>query len=314
MEECPKFFAPKYGGFGSKVKREQSALREFAKALSLQGEERVAAMSVSDALASGQIREVNGATVDGVLLVDDRLVAVELLGYAPVSDRGDVIERDAALRNKIGEALCGELCAKEVWITLYYLDVERASAVGGRVKAVPADRLHGKFVEELRTVIDELPAKLPDRDFTNVRFGPDDWCGRRDGFGDTHYVSAKRFTCLSEHLWLISFQHLGPRTYAWIHSNLSGGNIGLSTEWLTKCLKEKAAKSDLSLRRANKLPLWLLVHADGHAINRTIPEHFRPRFRSECAEILGSVEHRFQRAYVADQTGFVDAAWVARVL
>ena len=82
--------------------------------------------------------------------------------------------------------------------------------------------------------------------------------------------------------------------------------------------KHVAEKARISLTksrdRSKRLPLWLIVHSDGHAIHQTICDRERGNARRLCRDVLAATHHGFARVYWADNTAYLDAAWVGRVL
>lgn len=303
-----------YDGTTPKVLRERYTLEEFCKRMRTRHKASYRIVPMRDALRRGLVVNVDGSTVDGVLRTSRGPVAVELLGYSPLDDRGDVMARDVALRKAIKVALYNRLKAKPYSLSLGYREVRRPGPKFGMVRTVPRERDFRAVIKELRAVVAAVPP-LDFNHFLSVQFvRPDiaERCGTRRG---TLYLDETRFPICAAHLSRVRFQ--GSKDYlpTDVDSELSGGAIGIDAEWVREYVASKAHKSlHKSRERANGLPLWLIVHSDGHAIHQTIHETHRSRAVELCREVLTATEHGFTRVHWTDRTGFLDAAWVGRVL
>lgn len=310
----PRTHVFSYGGTTPKVKRERYALDEFCKRMRKRYKASYRVVKMQDALHRGLVLNVDGSTVDGVLRTSRGPVAVELLGYSPLNDRGDVMSRDVALRKKIKPALYNRLKAKCFSLSLGYREQRRPGPKFGMVRTVPRERDFGAVIKELRVVMSLVP-RLDINHFLSVQFVKPEIAERWGTRRGVLYLDATRFPVCAAHFSRVRFQ--GSKDYlpTDVGSDLSGGFIGIDAEWVRKYVAEKAHKSlRKSRERANGLPLWLILHSDGHAIHQTIHETHRPRAVELCREVLTSTEHGFSRVYWADRTGYLDAAWVGRVL
>jgi hypothetical protein len=304
-----------YGGTTPKLKRERYVLDEFCKRMRRRHRACCNVMRVRDALRRGLVINVDGSTVDGVLRTSAGPVAIELLGYSPLDDRGDVMVRDLALRKVIKRALYDRLRAKCYSLWLWYREHPRPGPKpSGMVRTVPRERDFRALVKELRSVVADAPA-LDFNKFLSVRFVRPDLARRARDAPRGLFMDATRFPVCAAHLTQVRLQGLRPWLPPDVGSELSCGFIGIDDRWVREHLASKAVKSlHKSRERAHGLPLWLIVHSDGHAIHQTIHETHRTRALELCREVLAAMEHGFARVYWADRTGFVDAAWVGRVL
>jgi hypothetical protein len=310
----PRTHVFSYGGITPKVKRERYALDEFCKRMRTRYKASYRVVRMRDALRRGLVVNVDGSTVDGVLRTSRGPVAVELLGYSPLDDRGDVMARDVALRKAIKVALYDRLKAKCFSLSLGYREQRRPGPKFGMVRTVPRERDFRTVIKELRSIVSETPV-LEFNHFLSVQFVKPDIAERWGTRRGVLYLDESRFPVCAAHFSRVRFQ--GSKDYlpTDVGSELSGGAVGIDAAWVREHVASKAHKSlHRSRERANGLPLWLIVHSDGHAIHQTIHETHRPRAVELCREVLATTEHGFARVYWADQTGFLDAAWVGRVL
>lgn len=267
-----------------------------------------------DALRRGLIVEVNGATVDGVIRTCRGPRAIELLGYSPLDDRGDVMARDVSFRRVIKRSLYERLKAKCYSLTLSYRERPRPIPNTGMVRTVPNERDFGAIIRELKAAISLAPP-LAFSASLSIQFVAPEIAHRWHNRQGTLYLSATSFPLCAAHFNSVRLQGLADDLIPEVHSNLKVGLIGLNGKWVRRHIETKAERSlGKSRERANGLPLWLIVHSDGHAIHQTIHKTHRRRAISLCRETLNSLQHGFERAYWADNTGFLDAAWVGRVL
>lgn len=268
---------------------------------------------IEKAVAKKVVVEIGGATVDGVLSTAVGPVAIELLGYSPCRDRGDVMERDFKLRRAVKADLYKLLERKGYCISLRYREIHRAEPGKTKVKAVPTTRDHSRFIGELSSIIAVGP-ELEFCETCRIRFGKAQSVGQLNRWTrDIHLVDSEYPLCAKylDHMELQGVGELIPD----VGSNLRGGVVGLDGHWVREHVATKARKSMLkSCTRANGLPLWLIVHSDGHAIHQSIPEVHRPRAVQVCQTTLAGTVHGFSRCYWADRTAFLDAAWISRVV
>lgn len=296
-----------------KVRHERLTLEEFCKAMRRHHRASYRVVPMRDALRRGLVVNVDGSTVDGVLRTSRGPVAVELLGYSPLDDRGDVMVRDVALRKAIKRALYDRLKAKRYCLSLSYREQPRPGPKFGMVRTVPRERDFGAIIKELRSVLTSGPP-LDFMHRLSIRFvKPNiaETLGTRRG---TLYLDETRYPVCAAHLDQVRLR--GSKDYlpTDVDSELSCGAIGIDEEWVREHVASKAHKSHKSRDRASGLPLWLIVHSDGHAIHQKIHETHRPHAVELCREVLTATEHRFTRVYWADDTGFLDVAWVGRVV
>lgn len=303
-----------YGGTAPTETRERSALDEFCKRLRSCDRAPFEVIPLQDAIQQSIVLRVHGATVDGVLRTPSGLVAVELLGYSPLDDRGDVMARDLDFRKKVMESLGGLLKDKCYSHNLWYNQKRRTGPKGGMVHTVPLTKDFPAVVEELRAALTAAPAlgvcQLP-----SDRFDPSQEIAAQFCRQGAFYLDAARFPECSRFFQRVRLQGLHSDWTPEVDSNLKIGFVGLDSEWVKDHLRTKAEKSlDKSKQRAPGRPLWLIVHSDGHAIHQIIAEDDRPVATQLCRDALSTTQHGFERAYWADRTGFLDAAWVGRVL
>ena len=310
----PRTYVHTYGGITPKVKRERYALDEFCKRMRLRHNASYRSIRIAEALRRELVVNVDGSTVDGVLRTSRGPVAVELLGYSPLEDRGDVMGRDVALRKRIKTSLYERLRTQRFSMWLGYREERRSGSERGVVRTVPREKDFGAVIQELRKVLKHVP-QLEFNRFLSVRFVPREVVEElRPRLGEM-YLDQARFPVCAAHFSLVRFQ--GSKDYlpTNVDSDLSGGYLGLNEGWVRQSVAKKATKSlHKSRERANGLPLWLIIHSDGHANHQTIHETHRSRAVELCREVLAAQEHVFARAYWADRTAFVDVAWVGRVL
>lgn len=303
-----------YGGTTPKARRERYALEEFCKRMRRRHGATYSVVRLRDALRRGLVVNLDGTSIDGVIRTAAGPVAVELLGYAPLDDRGDVMARDVKLRKAIKPALFNLLKARCYSLSVSYREKRRPGPKFGMVRTVPFPQDFRAVVMELRSAVKAAPALEFNR-FLSLRFVKPDIAERWGQRNGTLYLDATRYPVCAAHLDQVRLQGLKDFLTPNVDSELSGGCIGIDREWVREHVASKAAKSlDKSKRRANGLPLWLIVHSDGHAINQTIHETHRPLAVELCREVLAANAHGFARVYWADRTGFLDAAWVGRVL
>lgn len=303
----PKTHVFSYGGTTPKVDREPHVLNEFC--IYMRRRYGASYKVIPDALGCGLVINQDGATVDGVLRTSQGPVAVELLGYSPLEDRGDVMTRDLAFRKEIKRSLYKQLNYRSFSLSLVYRVQRRTKAkLDGMVCMVPKRRIFPVVIKELKSVVDRAPA-LGFNKFLFVRFVK---ANRSDA---NLYLDPSRYPVCADHFSSVQFQGLRSGLTPQVESDLRCGSIGLTDEWVREHLARKAGTSLTKSRtRANGLPLWLIVHSDGHAIHQSIPKSHRARAVEVCCATLSKTEHGFARVYWADRTGFLDAAWVGRAL
>lgn len=305
--------AVSYGGTTPKLRRERFTLEEFCKRMRTKHKASFRTVPIRDALRRELVMTECGATVDGVLRTSRGFVAVELLGYSPLRDRGDVMARDLGLRQKITRAISNQLTAKRFSLSLDYRERPRRDGESGKSRTVPSQQDFRKVIDELRKIVSEAPA-LQSNHFLSVRFVTAGIAEKRGTGAGTLHLDATRFPLCAEHLTRVRLQGLNDDVEPAVDSELIGGPIGLDVAWVKDNVVCKAKKSlDRSRERANGLPLWLIVHSDGQATHQTIPKLHRRRAVEVCREALKTTNHGFARVYWADRTGFFDAAWVGRV-
>lgn len=303
----PKTHVFSYGGTTPKVDREPHVLNEFC--IYMRRRYGASYKVIPDALGCGLVINEDGATVDGVLRTPQGPAAVELLGYSPLEDRGDVMARDEDFRKAVKRSLYDRLNFRSFLLSLVYRVQRRTEAKSsGMVCTVPKHRIFPAVIEELKSIVDGAPAL----DFNKPLFLRFVKANRRDA---NLYLDPSQFPVCAEHFSAVRLQGLGSRLTPQVESDLSGGWIGLNEEWVSGHLARKAELSLTKSRiRANGLPLWLIVHSDGHAIHQTIPRPHRARAMEICRAKLSDTGHGFVRVYWADGTGFLGAAWVGRAL
>lgn len=310
----PRTHVFNYGGVTPKDRRERFAIEEFCKRMRVQYKASYHAMRLDTAVDQGLIKIVDGSTVDGVLRTSRGPVAIELLGYAPVDDRGDVLARDLEFRKLIKPSIFDALKAKMCSLSLDYREKRRPGSPPGTVRTVPSQRDFTAAIKELRLAIAAAPMPGFNR-FVNIRFVKAEDMKHLNSMRDSLCLDEALHRVCAAHIGRIRLQGIGPELIPNVDSSLHCGHVGLDCDWVRNHLAKKAEKSLKQSRpRANGLPLWLIVHSDGRAINQTIPEPHRIRALELCREVLSVTGHGFTRAYWADRTGFLDAAWVGRVL
>jgi hypothetical protein len=259
---------------------------------------------------------VKGESVDGVLVRREGPVAVECLGFAPLDDRGDVLPLDLKLRQTIGEQLGPELRARNLWLSVTY-QMTRRDRCDPRYpmkKNVPIERHHATVIQELRAVIAAAP-QPPRGDFVSVYFQDAETCVRWNRFSERLYFDSGLYPECSRHFERVRLQGVYDYMTPVVDSSMTCGAIGLDEEWVTTHLRRKMEQSlGDNKERARGLPLWLLIHSDGDAINRRIPEQHRRRAINLCREILDAGPHGFDRVYWVDLVQYKDCDWVGRII
>ncbi len=293
--------------------RERYALDEFCKELRHRYRASYKIVPTQQALRRGLVVEVDGATVDGVLRTSRGMVAVELLGYSPICDRGDVMARDFEFRKEVKRALYNQLQAKCYALTFWYREGRRGGQRPNTVRTVPPTTKFRAVITELRSVLAAVPG-LEFNKFLSVRFYRSDHVQRIDRRRSFLALDAAQFPCCANYFEHVRLQGLKPWMTPEVNSDLKCGAIGIDEGWVREYVLGKVAKCNKSHLRANGLPIWLIVHSDGHAIHQTIPRPHRARAIDVCRRALAQTEHSFKRVYWADRTGFLDGAWVGRVL
>jgi hypothetical protein len=303
-----------YGSVSRTATREANALDQFCRRMRRTHGAKYKPMSIAKALSNGLVVNVDGTSVDGVLDTPAGFVAVELLAYSPLGDRGDVLALDLALRRAIKPALFGALAAKPCSLSLSYASTRRPGPTFATVKTVPVEKLYPAVIAELAAIVEDIDPLEFNR-FLSFRFAKSENVAVMNRYGGTRYLDASRFPICAAHFDRIRFQGLNAEMTPQVDSDLHGGSVGVDEEWVRRFLLDKSKKSlNKSRARANGLPLWLIVHSDGHAIHQTIPAELRSRAVALCRDVLRATQHAFSRVYWADRTGYVDAAWVGRVL
>lgn len=303
-----------YGGTTPKVKRERFALDEFCKRMRSHHCASYRVVLMSDALRRGLVKEVEGSTVDGVIRTSRGMVAVELAGYSPHADRGDVMALDLAFRKVVKRSLFDCLKTKCYSLRLDYRERRRRGPKYAVVRTVPQQGDFKAVVKELRSIVSDAPA-LDLHSFLSIQFVNAELATRWGKRRGTLYLDEARFPACALHFDRVSLQGLREYLTPEVNSELDGGYVGIDSVWVREHAASKAAKSlRWSRERANGLPLWLIVHSDGHATHQVIQETQRPRALELCREALAATEHGFSRVYWADRTGWLNAAWVGRVI
>lgn len=303
-----------YGGTAPKEWRERHALEEFCKRMRTRHKASFSIVPIRDALSCGLVVNPEGSTVDGVLRTSRGMVAVELLGYSPLRDRGDMMARDLELRRGIKVALYDSLKAKPFSLSLGYRLECRPGPKHQVRRTVPRERDSIAVINELHAVVAAVPT-LAFNHFLSVHFVKPELAERWGMRQGILYMDETRYPICAAHFSRVRFQGLKDGLPTRVDSELSGGAIGIDAEWVKEHVASKATKSlQKSRQRANGLPVWLIVHSDGCAIHQTIHETHRPRALELCRDVLAATEHAFTRVYWADRTGYLDAAWVGRVL
>lgn len=303
-----------FAGTTNKGVREAGALMQFCNAMRRRFGASYRVVPVSDALTAGIIFEIYGATVDGMIETSHGLVALELLAYSPVGDRGDVMSRDLDLRTVLKPALYDALAAKPCSITLRYRRSPRPPPQTGMVYTVPTEKMFGALVPELRRLIAEMPS-LGFNQLLTVRFLPERFLGMRNPHVREKSFSAAMFPTCTHAFDALTVQGISPGMTPEVGCNLGAGFTSLDEAWVRRKVQAKARKSlDHSRPRAGSLPLWLIVHSDGFALHQSIPETKRPMAVCTLRVSLGVHSHAFARAYWADGTGYRDVAWIGRAL
>lgn len=310
----PKTHVFDYGGTAPKDRRERYTLDEFCKRMRSRYGAKFRVIPINDALRSGLVINIDGSTVDGVLRTTRGPIAIELLGYSPVDDRGDVMSRDFALRKEIKIRLYNRLKAKRYSLTVWYRDKPRPIPKFGMVRTVPLKQDFNTVIKELRSVVSQAPA-LELNQFLTIQFIKPDVAKRWGTRQGTLYLDETCYPVCAAHLQHVRLQGLKDYLTPDVESDLKVGFIGIDGQWVREHVAIKARKClQKSRERANGLPVWLIVHSDGHAIHQKIHETYRSRALELCREVLAETEHGFTRVYWADRTGFLDAAWVGRAL
>lgn len=305
-----------YGPTAPKATRERLVLEEFCRRMRDWYCASYRPIPVNVALRRRLIVETGGATVDGVLRTSAGPVAVELLGYAPVGDRGDVLDRDRDLRKVVKTALFDRLLERQFSLSLTYLERQRVGREGtGTVLSVPRKNEFRALVRELRAIV-RISPNIAANNFISFRFTAGDVdAHQRVLRAGCHWLDATEFPICASNATRVCLQGLDSGLMPHVNSNLNGGFVGLNRGWVTCQLHKKATKSlERSRERAGGLPLWLIVHSDGHAINRTIHETNRVNAVRHAQEVLSTTTHGFARAYWIDGTAFVNASWVGRIV
>jgi hypothetical protein len=309
----PRTHVFNYGGIADTSKRERHVLSEFCKRM--KRAHGASYKAVRDPVTHGLVIEVDGATVDGVLQTRAGPVAVELLGYSPLRDRGDVLNRDETLRKYVKRRLFDQLNTLAYSLRLEYRTRKRPGpGSAGMIKTVPVMDVNDQLLVELRRLLRRAEVDRS-QEFLSIHFfGPERnrIFGRRD---DRLNLDQTDFPCCGAHFERIRVQAISPDSTPRVESDLSGGGIGLDEAWVRKHVASKAERSlKQSVQRANGLPVWLIVHSDGYAIHQTIHERHRRKAVELCRSVLQNTTHAFARVYWADRTGTLGGAWVGRVL
>jgi hypothetical protein len=312
-----RFTAHPNGSLADKEAKEDRAIEEFCKGMARRFRASYRAVPRVELLkyVRSPKDDPHGATVDGAVLTHFGPVAVECLGYYPLDDRGDVIRLDHMLRNAIGEALHAQLKKRRMWLSVSYRLIPRQKDPPHSFrKAVPKRDLFPSVIEELGRLINDVPLSTRAGDMRRAYFAPTSEAKRWNRLKSArHYVDESTYPMCARYLESVRLHRVHGWMVPEITSDLSVGAVGLDEPWLRRELERKAKKSELSRARANGLPVWLLVHNDGHATNERIPSPHRPRAVSAAREVLRDSVHQFERAYFADETGFLDSAWTRRV-
>jgi len=304
---------PRYGGTTPKLVRECHVLHEFCKFMATHYRASYEPLNIHTATNQGLVVELNGATVDGVLRTSRGPVAVELLGYSPLNDRGDVMAPDLALRRFLTDALYDGLRSRQLSLTLGYGLRPRKDRTQGDARSVPLKRDFVTIADELSRVLELVPP-LAFLEVLRVRFTVGR-LARQLRQRSELYLDKSHFPGCAEHFDQVRFHGLTDDLEPQVGSNLVAGSIGLDRKWIDAQVAKKAIQSQgLSKQRANGRPLWLIIHSDGYATHQMIHRTHRPRAIEYCRDVLARSTHEFARVYWADQTAFLDAAWVGRVL
>jgi hypothetical protein len=312
MRAVPRVLVFPYHATATKERRERHTLREFCNAMHRQ--HRAEYSVVTGPVSRRIVVVVGGATVDGVVKTPAGRVAVELLSLSPVSDRGDVLEADLAMRRRL-RASIGRFLVERGWsLTLWYREGRRPN--GTRVTLVPRNPADARaLVGEIKRLLLELPAPdLRSSIMLHVASISREDAARMQRRG-RYYFPADEYPACYRHLVHVRVYSLPNAMTPDIESDLKVGFIGADTQFLAAKLRDKAERSlGLSRERANGLPLWLIVHSDGRAIHQSIAPPQRRGAIQTCRDLLSTMDHGFERAYWADQTGFLNAAWVGRIV
>lgn len=237
------------------MQRERYTLEEFCKRMRARHKASYRMVPIRDAVRRGIVVNADGSTVDGVLRTSRGHVAVELLGYSPLHDRGDVMARDVALRKAVKIALYNRLKAKCFSLSLGYREQRRPGPKFGMVRTVPRERDFRSVINELRVIVSEAPA-LEFNHSLSVRFVKPNIAERCCIRRRTLYLDERLFPVCAAHFTLVRFQ--GSKNYLPIDidSELHSGFIGIDDAWVREHVACKAHKSLRNSRvRANGLPL-----------------------------------------------------------
>ncbi|MBX3389489.1 MAG: hypothetical protein KF691_08550 [Phycisphaeraceae bacterium] len=216
-----------YGGTMDAAPLEIHVLSEFAKFLRKSGEP-CEFIESEEAVRLGLVRKIDGASVDGVLRISSGDVAVELLGYAPLGDRGESMKPDLKLRTEvIGPKIAQWQSETHIELRIYYSQRLRTAAPFGRVLAVPDRRIWHALANEIRSAL--LLAKPMEVDGRQwLRFVESD-IATRWGFRDgTLFLDESAFPLCAEHLDGLQLHRLHDFMLPRVDSNLSDGMIGLA--------------------------------------------------------------------------------------
>ena len=303
-------FVHHHGDAATKTEREKRALHEFSKAIAQQFGQQFTVLDSAD--ADMLTAQIDGASVDGVIAVDEQHVAIELLGYWPNGDRGDSLNDDHKFRAFIANEVGTELVHHGVGnINVWYRNGNRPD---GSVRLlVPRQTQWIRVAAELIALVK-----------TGAEYWIDRECGRGFVLRNDRAIARDarkliqipgKYPILTASLSEVCIrQRAASLRGCEIHSMMSGGCVGLDEQWLAQKLCTKAEKSELSAKRANELPLWLIVHTDELSINQSIPEPHLERVPEVCRRALSSQPHHFDRVYWCHSTGYLDAAKITSVL
>lgn len=298
-----------------KVERETRTLTEFAKAWQRQYGRPCEALDLAS--AANLITDAGtGASIDGVLVVDGTPVAVELVGYRPVGDRGKGLDLDHEFRFRIASTIGDFLVDNGV------------AALSIRYRAHIEHNIEERVVETLRVPHKSQWDALSLEVRACIEASREYW-GRCDRGKQFYFREQSAFlhdprlrVSIAGNYPLmtsdVSNIHVTPhrgtsQPSCEIRSNMSGGCVGLDADWLESILRQKVAKSALSATRACDLALWLIVHTDELSINQNIPEPHLDRVPEVCRTALKHQPHHFARVYWCHNTGYLDAATIVTI-
>lgn len=222
--------------------------------------------------------------------------------------------RDQEFRKAAKSELYPLLKSKEYSISLDYKERYRSRQEYSPVQHVPKQGSFATAIKELRGVIGVSP-KLGFNSFFYVRFRDQKVGSPWPDPEGSLYLERVDYPVLAEHLDSVRIQGIGSEMTPNVGSMLCAGHTGLDTKWVRERVSIKADKSlQKYVKRANGLPLWLVVHSDGHAINQRIPKESRDLAINVCRDALDREKHGFTRAYWADLTAFNNVTWVGRII